>query len=201
MFEKLTEMIVSGFIGNYSYDRIRRLLKAEAREGGIPAQETDPEEGQRDPDIKAVYGQNVKYKKKYRTFDIQDDFEVVLDLLAEPVVYIVIEDRPSMAWRLPVIIAEDAKTGEWYVFSKGRVAFEGAGGGLSQAKTFLKKIQDKDVPFSAWVLEYALTEKLSQGCRPWPEFKLQCIPALAAEQGEYFREFVIGSLQEVAKAQ
>ncbi len=201
MFEKLAEMIASGVIGNYSYERIRNLLKTEGGDAESPSRETELKEDQKDPDIKAFHGRNVEYKKKYRTFDVQNDFDIVVGLLSKPVVYIVIEDRPSTAWRLPVIIAEDADTGEWYVFAKGRVAFEGTGGGLSQAKDLLRKILDKRIPFSAWVLDQVLTEKLSQGCRSWPEFKVQCIPAVAAEQGEYFRDFVLGSLQQIVEAQ
>lgn len=201
MFEKIGEMIVSGVIGNYSYDRLRRLLKAEGDEGNTPGAGEKEKQEPRDPDIRVIHGQNIEYIKRYRTFDVQNEFDDVVELLSNPLIYIVIEDEPSTAWRLPVIIAEDQTTEEWYVFSKGRIAFEGTGGGLSQAKSFLRKVINKNIPFSAWVLGQAMTEKLSQGCRPWTEVKAKCIPALSAVQGTYFREYVLESLQEIVEVQ
>ena len=124
----------------------------------------------------------------------------MLNLIKQPIVHFVVEDIPTTAWHLPVVVVEDSVTKEWYVFSKGNLAFEGCGGGLAQTQILFKKLLERKIPFSAWVLERAGSDKLSQGCRMWPELKSKCIPILAYKKNEYFDQYVTGIYQKLAKA-
>lgn len=197
MLEKIMEWAVSGVVGNFTYDRIKELLsgpKEEPKEAG--ALQATPS---KDPDIEAIYGTNIHYKRRFRTFDIAYDLEDVISLMRQPVVHIVLEDKPTTAWHLALVVAEDMTTSEWYVFRKGLLAFEGTGGGLYQSKALFTKLLKKRIPFAGWVVDQVSSEKLSQGCQPWPRIREQCIPILAFEKNEYFQKYVLGVYKEIAK--
>lgn len=200
MLEKLIEMAISGVVGNFSYDKVKKFLNNSGANDDVSTEEeTDKQNSGQDSDIESIHGQNIYYKRNYRTFDIQNDLEDVISLMREPVVHIVLEDKPSTAWHQALVVAEDKITSEWYVFSKGRLAFEGSGGGLSQSKTLFKKLLSKNIPFSAWVIDQVSSEKLSHGCRRWPEMRDKCIPILAFEKNDYFKKYVIGVFNEISK--
>lgn len=198
MVEKIIEWALSGFVGNFTYDRINELLAGPKDPKEQATQQTPPT---KDPDIETVNGTNILYKKKYRTFDIEYDLEDVTSLMRQPIVHIVLEDKPTTAWHLGLVVAEDATTSEWYVFRKGRLAFEGTGGGLNQSKALFKKLLEKKIPFTCWVVDQVSSEKLSQGCQPWPRVREQCIPILAFEKNEYFQKYVLGVYKEMANLQ
>lgn len=197
MFEKIIEWAASGVVGNFTYDRIKELLSGPKEE---PKEVVAPQAVvSKDPDIEAVYGANIHYKKRFRTFDIAHDLDDVTSLMRQPVVHIVLEDKPTTAWHLALVVAEDAVTSEWYVFRKGRLAFEGTGGGLHQSKTLFKKLLERGIPFAGWVVDQVSSEKLSQGCQPWPRIREHCLPILAFEKNEYFQQYVLGAYKEIAK--
>lgn len=198
MFEKLIEMALSGVVGNFTYDKLKALLLDEDV-ADKQANEREALESYDDPDIKAVYGANIHYVNRFKTFDIVHHFDDVLPLIKNPVVHIVIEDQPSTAWHLPLIVLEDNVTKEWYIFSKGRMAFEGSGGGLSQSKMLFRKLIANKVPFTAWVLDYVLAAKLSQGCRMWPEFRNQLVPLLTYNKSRIFTDYILKTFMDISK--
>ncbi|MBU3823225.1 MAG: hypothetical protein H9917_00150 [Candidatus Oceanisphaera merdipullorum] len=187
MVEKILEMMISGTIGNFTYDRIKSLMSS-------PQKNTEPEkkepEHYSDPDISKICGPNIFYKNNYRTFDIVNDLYDVIRLIKSPMLHIVIEDKPSSAWHLPLVVVEDIDSREWYVFSKGRMAFEGTGGGLANSKDLLKFLIENKIRFSGWVLDYANSEKLSQGCLTWPALRDKCLPLISYNKNQYFSKYV-----------
>lgn len=187
MFEKLLEMMISGSVGNFTYDRLKSLLRAPQEENEA---ETTKVEASSDPDIKEICGPNILYKNHYRTFDIVKDLYDVIALIKSPMVHIVVEDKPSSAWHLPLVVAEDTESKEWYVFSKGRMAFEGSGGGLANSKVLLQYLVDNETRFAGWVLDYVSSEKLSQGCTAWPKIRDECLPLIAYNKNQYFSKYV-----------
>ncbi|MBI2306520.1 MAG: hypothetical protein HYU78_04380 [Rhodocyclales bacterium] len=195
MFDKLVEMAVSGVVGNAAYDQLKAFF---ARSASVPPAEPPvPEE---DPDIKERYGNNIQYVSRYKVFSLDRDMNAVLSLMKKPVVHFVVEDKPTSAWHLPSIVIEDAITFEWYVFSKGNIAFEGSGGGLHHAESLIRFLIEKNIPFTAWVLDRISSDKLDQGCRTWIEVKSKCIPLLAHRSSEYFEKYVAGKYVELSRA-
>lgn len=195
MFDKLVEMAVSGVVGNAAYDQLKVFF---TRSTAVPSPE--PEEFEDDPDIKARYGENIEYIHRYKTFSLLSDLNAVLALTRQPVVHFVVEDKPTTAWHLPSVVIEDSVTGEWYVFSKGNIAFEGSGGGLHQAESLIRFLLEKHIPFTAWVLDRISSDKLDQGCRTWVELKASCVPLLAHRSSEYFEKYVAGKYVELSRA-
>ncbi|PWI33532.1 hypothetical protein DI392_08670 [Vibrio albus] len=205
MFEKLLEMVFSGIVGNFSYKRVKSLLSTpqdeteenleDIPESGVVKPLHDPH----DPDIEDQFGPNVYYKRNFRTFDIVNDLYDVIGLVKSPMVHIVIEDHPSTAWHLPLVVVEDMESKEWYVFSKGRMAFEGTGGGLADSKDLLQYLINNKIRFAGWVLDYVSSEKLSHGCRTWPELRDKCIPLIAYNKNQYFSKYVVDVIGELSK--
>lgn len=194
MFDKLVEMAISGVVGNAAYDQLKAFF---ARSASAPTAETSaPVE---DPDIEGRYGENIQYVSRYKVFSLTRDLSAVLSLMKKPVVHFVVEDKPTTAWHLPSVVIEDAITYEWYVFSKGNIAFEGSGGGLRQAESLIRFLIEKNIPFTAWVLNRISADKLDQGCRTWTEIKSKCIPLLAHRSSEYFEKYVVGKYAELSR--
>lgn len=195
MFDKIVEMAVSGVVGNAAYDQLKVLF---TRSAAPPTQDTA--KPNTDPDIKDCYGENVEYIRRYKTFDLFSDLNAVLALTRQPVVHFIVEDKPTTAWHLPSVVVEDTVTGEWYVFSKGDIAFEGTGGGLHQAESLIRLLLERHLPFTAWVLDRISADKLDQGCRTWVELKAKCVPLLAHQGSEYFEKYVAGKYAELSRA-
>jgi len=196
MFEKMLEMMVSGVVGNFTFERIKALLSSQ--NGDIEPEEVTSQEKPQDSDIKEVCGPNIFYKNRYRTFDIIHDLYDVIELVKKPMVHIVIEDKSSSAWHLSLVVVEDLESREWYIFSKGQMAFEGSGGGLSNSRDLLSFLVARDIRFSGWVLDFVLSEKLSQGCLAWPAVRDQCIPLIAYNKNQYFVNYIIKMFGELS---
>lgn len=195
MFEKILEMMVSGTIGNYTYDRIKTLLSSP-----VNHEVTDEPKHEQfsDSDIREICGPNTFYRNNYRTFDIVHDLYDVISLIKLPMVHIVIEDKPSTAWHLPLVVVEDLESKEWYVFSKGRMAFEGSGGGLAVSKSIFKYLIDNKIRFTGWVLDHVRSEKLSQGCITWPTVRDECLPLISYNKNQYFTKYVVEVFGELS---
>ncbi len=194
MFEVLAEMILSRVAGNAVYDQLKTVFTRSTNDPG-----SDVTKHEDDPDIKARYGENIEYVHRYKIFSVHQDLNTVLDLTRQPIVHFVVEDKPSTAWHLPSVVIEDLVTGEWYVFAKGTIAFEGSGGGLYQAESLIRHLLEKRIPFTAWVLDRINSDKLDQGCRTWVELKPKCIPLLAHLSSEYFEKYVAGKYTELSR--
>ncbi|MEI5639965.1 hypothetical protein [Pseudoalteromonas sp. UG3-2] len=114
--------------------------------------------------------------RKFRTFDARYGIPSALDDIEKPLVSILIERNPSTHYNLPCVVIESRANGEWYVMSKGNISFQGSGGGLSHAKSFISKLKEKNADIGVWVYDNSLVDDLSNGYTLWPEIKGKGIP-------------------------
>jgi hypothetical protein len=120
---------------------------------------------------------NIEQKvKKFRTYDARYGLPSAMDDIDNPLVYILIERNPSTAYNLPCVVIESRATEEWFVMSKGNMAFQGSGGGLSYAKGFISKLKEKNADIGIWVYNNSLVDDLANGYVLWPEIKGKGIP-------------------------
>lgn len=68
----------------------------------------------------------------FTVYDVYHDLEEMLEYVTTPVAHIIVENSPSSAYNLTTLVIEDKNTGIWFVFSRGRMAFQGTGGGSKQ---------------------------------------------------------------------
>jgi hypothetical protein len=196
LYNSILNTISDGCIGNFAYDALKYLFTVR---NGDTKNKTDSQNEEKDinnaivdTDIVKVFqrddGENrYTFKRNYKTFDVVNDFKMYMQFINEPVVHIVVEGANlDSAWHLPVIVIEEPKTGQWFVFSKGRVALEGCGGGLHNFEDMITICVDKNAGIAAWVLNYYDSEKLSQGCALWPIVKPKCIPLLSYKGSTVF---------------
>lgn len=115
-------------------------------------------------------------ERRFRTFDLCFDLPSILSLLKSPRAFVLIEDRPSTAYCLPLVVLADEASTEWYVFRRGRIAFEGCGGGMSNSKAIFGHLRANGVSLSAWVLPRSSADDLEIGFVTWPQVREQAIP-------------------------
>lgn len=173
MFELFLEL-AKGVAGNATYDLLKRIfLSGKVAEEAV-AQQAKPAED----------------RKRFYVFDLANEFEPILKTVSSPVVHIVVEDKPTTAWHLPVIVIESNATNEWYVFAKGRLAFEGSGGGLANAKQLLFLLKDNRVPVAGWVSSRELTDQLDNGTLHWGALKPQLWPLMSYIEKPYIQQYI-----------
>lgn len=175
--------LAKGVAGNATYDWLKRIfLSGKVTQEAVIQQEKPVEE-----------------RKHFYVFDLTNDFEPMLKTVNSPIVHIVVEDKPTTAWHLPVIILESSTTNEWYVFAKGSLAFEGSGGGLSNAKWFLTLLKDNNVPVVGWVSSKEFTDKLGNGMLHWSVLKTQLWPLMSYIEKPYIQQFISSVFSELKK--
>lgn len=111
----------------------------------------------------SIFSPPAPSKRKFKTFDAWNDMEKLLKVVNTPLISILIENEPSTNYRLPSMILESKATGEWFVFSRGRMAFEGMGGGLINSHDIISKIKSANIPIGVWVVERAILDDLDNG--------------------------------------
>ncbi len=134
---------------------------------------------------------------KFQTLQALTDFEKILSMVKTPVVHFVIEETPSTAWHLPVVVMESSVTGEWYVFRKGNLAFEGVAG-RSNAMSLTRSLVEKGISIGSWFTDQASSDLLSEGRVLWPELKPRCIPAMAHPKRGILLDFLSDTLEKTA---
>lgn len=117
---------------------------------------------------------------RFRTFDIWHDLDAVISVIQDPRVYILIEDVPSTAYCLPAVVLQSIATGDWYVFHRGRLAFQGAGGGLANSRSIVEDLKRRGVPISAWIVRRTDLDAMEAGQVTWPAVSKDIVPLLAA---------------------
>ncbi|MEB2306459.1 hypothetical protein [Citrobacter braakii] len=122
---------------------------------------------------------------KFKTFDVWSDLDKLLKVVKEPKISVLIEEQPSTYYRLPSLVLESRITGEWYVFPRGRISFEGNGGGIQNAEVIFNQLKEENVSVGIWVIDQALLDRLDNGHEFWPTIRLQIVPFLAAPSSEY----------------
>ncbi|WAG21496.1 hypothetical protein DX980_07840 [Burkholderia gladioli] len=131
------------------------------------------------------YSQNANRPRKFKTFDAWNDLDNLLKIVKEPLISILIEDQPSTHYRLPSLVLESRVSGEWYVFCRGRMSFEGNGGGIRNSEVILDRLKAANVSVGVWVLDQALLDQLDSGYELWPAIRSQAVPFLAAASNDY----------------
>jgi hypothetical protein len=128
------------------------------------------------PDLEVNEDTEERRERKFRTFDARYGLPSALSDIDKPLVSILIEKTPSTHYNLPCVVIESRANGEWYVMSKGHIAFQGSGGGSSYAKSIISKLKEKNADIGVWVYENSLLDDLSNGFTLWPEIKGKGIP-------------------------
>jgi hypothetical protein len=115
----------------------------------------------------------------FKTFDAWHDLPRFISSVRNPLVSILIEDQPSTLYRLPAIVLESQDTREWFVFSRGRMSFEGSGNSLNNSRYIIEMLKKKNIPIGVWVVEKSSLEKMECGLSLWPEIRNRAVPLLA----------------------
>lgn len=123
--------------------------------------------------------------RRFKAFDAWTHFPNFLKTVREPLISILIEDQPSSHYRLPSMVLESKATGEWYVFSRGRMSFEGSGGGIRNSRNILELVKSAGAPVGVWVIPQNLLNDLDNGYALWPEVRSSAVPLLAVVAGEH----------------
>ena len=123
--------------------------------------------------------------RRFKTFDAVYDLEKILSYVDAPIVHLLIEDSPSSAYNLPGYVLESGSTGEWFVFSRGRLALQGSGGGRNNTEGVFSLLSAKKTTIGAWVVEKKLLDLFENGQALWPEVKQEAVPLLAFLSEEY----------------
>ncbi len=122
---------------------------------------------------------------KFKTFDAWTELSALLAKIEDPVISVLIEDQPSTHYRLASLVLESRATGEWYVFPRGRISFEGNGGGIRNSRDILTQVKSAGASIGVWVLQQNLLNELDNGYELWPSVRHQAIPLLAAIRNNY----------------
>jgi hypothetical protein len=130
----------------------------------------------------------------FKTYDIYHDFDEVFKYTGDSIAHILVEIKPSNFYNLTSIVMVSKTTEEWFVFNRGRTAFQGTGGGISQSKEMVKKFKSNNILVVAWAIEQDLLNDFENGIVVWQEVKQHLVPLMSAiaEQPEW------ASIQETA---
>lgn len=114
--------------------------------------------------------------RKFKTLDAFHDLPKMVNEVHSPLVSILIERSPSSHYNLLCVVLESTLTGEWFVFSRGRMAFQGSGGGHINSKNIIQNLQQKNAIFGVWVYDNNFVDDLENGYVLWPAIKGKGIP-------------------------
>lgn len=121
----------------------------------------------------------IKRTRRFKTFDAWNDLGKILKTVRDPLISILIEDEPSTHYRLPSMVLESRATGEWYVFSRGRMSFEGDGGGIRNSRDILDQVRTAGAAVGVWVVPQGKLDDLDNGYQIWSVIRDQAVPLLA----------------------
>jgi hypothetical protein len=138
-----------------------------------------------DPDKPAVAAPEQSRTVKFQTFDAWTDLSKLLSAVKDPLISVLIEDEPSTFYRLASLVLESRVTGEWFVFTRGRMSFQGSGGGLRNSRDILEQVKQAGAPVGVWILPQALMSALDNGYETWGAIKPHAIPLLARVAKDY----------------
>ena len=179
---------LNSILANFATDAIKRSMNTKNSTDVLLDQKDTQEIKQKDD--KKTFPINVLYTSFYDSND--DLFVSLLDKIKEPNVYVFIETEASTFYNLGVVIVEDNRTKDWYLFDRP-IAFQGTGGGWGNTKSFyhiVKKREDKDnsIVISIRIATNDNIEKLKNGYILWSDFKNYSIPAVTCKN-EFLKQF------------
>lgn len=172
-------------ITDFLWDIFKNVLgnRADAIFFGNKEEESDTLKPER-PSVTANVS-DVIAPRRFKTFDAVYDLEKILAYVDSPVVYMLVEDSPSTHYNLPGYVLESASTGEWFLFSRGRLALQGSGGGHNNIEGVFSLLTTKKAKIGAWVADAKLLDQFENGQVLWSAVKLQSVPLLAFLSEEY----------------
>ncbi len=118
-------------------------------------------------------------ERRFQAFDTQTGLQGLIPYIEQPIVHLLIEDKPSTAYNLPGFVLESKLTGEWFVFSRGRLALQGEGGGHRNMKAVVDLLREKQTKIVGWVIRQADMDQLEDGTLLWPEARKDIVPLLS----------------------
>jgi hypothetical protein len=140
---------------------------------------------------------------KFRTFDVWLELDDILLEIEEPVGHLIIETSPTTFYYLTTLVLESRKTGEWYVFRRGRMSFQSTGGGKHQIEILLNKFINRKVAIALWSVEKETLDQFESGELLWHELKQKLIPLRSSvvdqRNWDYFKERAQGIIEEFYK--
>ncbi|WP_298445322.1 hypothetical protein [uncultured Ferrimonas sp.] len=156
-----------GMLASWLANKVDLVFKPE---GSEPLQIIPPEP-KIDNDIPPI-----ERVRKFKTFDAFHDLPQMVNDIDSPLVSILIERSPSSHYNLVCVVLESRLTGEWFVFSRGRMAFQGSGGGHTNSNMIIQTLKKKKSPIVVWVYDNNFVDDLESGFVLWPEIKGKGIP-------------------------
>lgn len=139
-----------------------------------------PSSGQSQPKLLTEEGSiEPTAQRRFETFDARNDIEHLLTYVEQPLVHLLVEDQPSTAYNLPGYVLESKVTGEWFVFSRGRLSLEGDGGGHRNMRGVTELLREKQTKIVGWVIQKKDMDRLEGGVLLWPEAKRDLVPLLS----------------------
>jgi len=119
-------------------------------------------------------------KKKFNTYDVFTDLKKMLDFVSFPIAHIVVETTPTTFYNLATLVIEDKETGLWFVFRRGRMSFQGSGGGAQQTDRAIDIFKSRNIPIVPWSVTKEILDDLEGGFVLWYEIKNNLVPLLAS---------------------
>ncbi|MGY2463229.1 hypothetical protein [Vreelandella sulfidaeris] len=109
--------------------------------------------------------------RRFKTFDAHYDLPSFVKEVSQPVVSLLIERSPSSHYNLMCVVLESSATGEWFVFDRGSLAFQGTGGGYYNTSNIIQFLKGAAVPIGVWVYDNNYVDDLENGYLLWPEIR------------------------------
>jgi len=145
----------------------------------------DENNQEKEPDLKQTTEEATENKieknRMFHSFDVFSDLEEMVSVLDNPVAYLLIETEPTTHYHLVSLVLESKLTGEWYYFRRGRIAFQGSGGGHQQAQRVISVFKKYGIPISVWVAEKTILDDFEDGYVLWSTVFRNAIPFRAAQ--------------------
>jgi hypothetical protein len=92
---------------------------------------------------------------------------------------------------------ESRVTGEWFVSSKGEMAFQGTGGGIYVAEKVASLCTKRRIPVAGWVCSKSSSNALAHGEIHWNKVRADLIPLLSYTGSENFINYIVTRYKEV----
>ena len=121
-----------------------------------------------------------KAVKKFEVYDVFRDLEKMLHFVTDPCAHIIVETSPSTFYHLAALVIEDKNTGVWFVFTRGRMSFQGTGGGAQQADRAITILKNANISIAPWACAQELLDELENGHRLWPSVKSELVPLISS---------------------
>ena len=118
--------------------------------------------------------------KLFEVYDVFRDLEKMLSYIENPCAHIIVETSPTTFYHLASLVIEDRNTGIWFVFNRGRMSFQGAGGGAQQTDRAVSILKDSKIPVAPWAVSKGILDRLEKGYVRWPEVKNQLVPLVSS---------------------